>query len=209
MRLILAIICLVSMAFCPDRDTERQKELKTLPKEVKQVILVQNHRLSLWNRTDGKGDVWEKAFEVECQYGKNGLKADRHEGDGTTPIGLFKVLYAFGNAPDPGSALPYKPITKTSYWSGEKEDYNTWVEVEPGTRDMSHSEHLSRYKVCYKYSMAIDFNTNPVVYGKGSAIFIHVQYPGDETTIGCVTVSEEYMLRLLKECGEGTYLWVK
>ncbi|MBQ2483438.1 MAG: hypothetical protein II511_06980, partial [Bacteroidales bacterium] len=138
------------------------KDLNTLPKEVKQVILVQDHRLSLWNRT---AESWDMAFEVPCHYGKNGLNADRHDGDGTTPIGLFKVTLVFGNAPDPGSAMPYRRITPTSWWSGEKEDYNTWVEVEPGTRDMSRSEHLYRFKISYKYAMAIDFNTNPEVWG--------------------------------------------
>lgn len=213
MRLIFAVICLVAMSFCQDKDTERLKELKTLPKDVKQVILVQDYKLSLWNRKDCKEGKeccgWEKAFEAPCYYGRNGLNADRHDGDGTTPIGLFKVLYSFGNAPDPGSAMTYRQINKTTYWSGEKEDYNTWVEVEPGTRDMKHSEYLFRYKVSYKYAMAIDFNTNPVVYGKGFAIFIHCDYPGDDSTAGCIAIAEEYMLRLVKECKEGTYLWVK
>ena len=89
MRLIIAIICFVSMAFCPNTDTDKIKDLKTLPKEVKQVIMVQDHKLSLWNRTDLS---WEMAFEVPCHYGKNGLSADRHDGDGTTGSG--NVLHA-------------------------------------------------------------------------------------------------------------------
>ena len=195
-------------------DNKCVKDLNTLPEKVKQVILVQDHRLSLWNRVADSLNTknccgWEKAFEVPCHYGKNGLNADRHDGDGTTPIGLFKVTLVFGNAPDPGSAMPYRRITPTSWWSGEKEDYNTWVEVEPGTRDMSRSEHLYRFKISYKYAMAIDFNTNPEVWGKGFAIFIHCDYLDDVTTAGCVALEEQYMLRLVKECKEGTYLWVK
>jgi L,D-peptidoglycan transpeptidase YkuD (ErfK/YbiS/YcfS/YnhG family) len=204
MRLIIAVICFISML--SGRDNQRVKDFNTLPKEVKQVILVQDHRLSLWNRT---AESWDMAFEVPCHYGKNGLNADRHDGDGTTPIGLFKVTLVFGNAPDPGSAMPYRRITPTSWWSGEKEDYNTWVEVEPGTRDMSRSEHLYRFKISYKYAMAIDFNTNPEVWGKGFAIFIHCDYLDDVTTAGCVALEEQYMLRLVKECKEGTYLWVR
>ena len=197
------------------RDNKTVEELSTLPKEVKQVILVQDHKLSLWNRTVvedcgcDEGSGWEMAFEVPCHYGKNGLSADRRDGDGTTPIGLFKVLYCFGNAPDPGSAMTYRQIQRTSYWSGEKEDYNTWVEMEPGTREMKRSEYLFKFKISYKYAMAIDFNTNPVVWGKGFAIFIHCDYLDDQTTAGCVAIEEQYMLRLIKECKEGTYLWVK
>ena len=115
MKLIIAAICFISMMI--GRDNKTVEELSTLPKDVKQVILVQDHKLSLWNRMDvseckdgecgndessADGSGWEMAFEVPCHYGKNGLSADRHDGDGTTPIGLFKVLYCFGNAPDPG-----------------------------------------------------------------------------------------------------------
>ncbi len=212
MKLIITIICFISMLL--GADNKCVKDLNTLPEKVKQVILVQDHRLSLWNRVADSQNTknccgWEKAFEVPCHYGKNGLNADRHDGDGTTPIGLFKVTLVFGNAPDPGSAMPYRRITPTSWWSGEKEDYNTWVEVEPGTRDMSRSEHLYRFKISYKYAMAIDFNTNPEVWGKGFAIFIHCDYLDDVTTAGCVALEEQYMLRLVKECKEGTYLWVK
>lgn len=31
----------------------------------------------------------------------------------------------------------------------------------------------------------------------------------DQTTAGCVAIEEKYMLRLVKECKEGTYLWVR
>ena len=213
MKLIIAAICFMSMMI--GRDNKTVEELSTLPKEVKQVILVQDHKLSLWNRSDGEecgcDDVsgWEMAFEVPCHYGKNGLSADRHDGDGTTPIGLFKVLYCFGNAPDPGAGMTYREVQRTSYWSGEKEDYNTWVDLEPGSREMKRSEYLYKFKISYKYAMAIDFNTNPVVWGKGFAIFIHCDYLDDQTTAGCVAIEEKYMLRLVKECKEGTYLWVR
>lgn len=213
MKLIIAAICFMSMMI--GRDNKTVEELSTLPKEVKQVILVQDHKLSLWNRTnvedcgcdDSSG--WKMAFEVPCHYGKNGLSADRHDGDGTTPIGLFKVLYCFGNAPDPGAGMTYREVQRTSYWSGEKEDYNTWVDLEPGSREMKRSEYLYKFKISYKYAMAIDFNTNPVVWGKGFAIFIHCDYLDDQTTAGCVAIEEKYMLRLVKECKEGTYLWVR
>lgn len=204
MKLIIAAICFMSMMI--GRDNKTVEELSSLPKEVKQVILVQDHKLSLWNRTDFN---WEMAFEVPCHYGKNGLSADRHDGDGTTPIGLFKVLYCFGNAPDPGAGMTYREVQRTSYWSGEKEDYNTWVDLEPGSREMKRSEYLYKFKISYKYAMAIDFNTNPVVWGKGFAIFIHCDYLDDQTTAGCVAIEEKYMLRLVKECKEGTYLWVR
>ena len=48
MKLFIAAICFMSMMI--GRDNKTVEELSTLPKEVKQVILVQDHKLSLWNR---------------------------------------------------------------------------------------------------------------------------------------------------------------
>ena len=64
------------------------------------------------------------------------------------------------------------------------------------------SEYLFRYKTSYKYSMAIDFNTNPVVYGKGSAIFLHCQTK-NKFTAGCVAIPEEAMITVMKNVKAG------
>ena len=32
----------------------------------------------------------------------NGFSANRREGDGTTPVGIFGFVYGFGSRPDPG-----------------------------------------------------------------------------------------------------------
>jgi len=167
-----------------------------------QIILVEDHTLSLWNRTaEGK---WEMVLATYCGYGRNGMSLNRHEGDKTTPIGAFPLTVAFGIADDPGSAMPYRKVTANSYWSGEKQDYNTWVEVEPGTRRMPNSEHLITYTVPYQYCFAIGFNIDPVVVGKGSAIFLHCKSEDHWYTAGCVSVPQDVMVELLRRCHMGT-----
>lgn len=163
-----------------------------------QIILVVDHTLSLWNKVDG---TWYEDFETYCGYGRNGLNLDRHEGDGTTPIGAFPILYAFGKGENPGTAMTYKKITPNSYLSGESSSYNTWVE----SPYKIEGEHLNDYYQ-YEYAMNIGFNINPTVFGKGAAIFLHCKSMGNWTTSGCVSIPENYMLDLLRKSHDGEYI---
>ena len=43
---------------------------------------------------------------TDGHVGKNGVTADKREGDGKMPKGLFTLTTAFGIQPDPGSGLP-------------------------------------------------------------------------------------------------------
>ena len=164
-----------------------------------QILLVVDHNFSLWNKT-AEG-WWRRDMEVYCGYGRNGLNANRHAGDKTTPIGSFPMLYAFGKADNPGTAMTYRKITPYSYLSSEYATYNTWQE---SARGMS-GEHLIDYYQ-YKYAMNIGFNINPVVYGKGAAIFLHCKSYDRWWTSGCVSLLEQDMLEVLRLSHDGEYM---
>ena len=166
-----------------------------------QIILVVDHNLSFWEK-DEDGS-WNRKISVYCGYGSNGLSDDRTEGDRTTPIGAFPILHGFGTAENPGSSLQYKKITGNSYWSGERSTYNQWVE---SPRRIS-GEHLIDYYQ-YKYAMAIGFNRDPVVYKKGSAIFLHCKSYDHWSTAGCVSVEEPVMKQLLQMSHNGVYILI-
>lgn len=164
-----------------------------------QIILVVDHNFSLWNKT-AEG-WWRRDFEAYCGYGRNGLNANRHAGDKTTPIGSFPMLYAFGKADNPGTTMEYRKITPYSYLSSEYSTYNQWVE---STRGMS-GEHLTDYYQ-YKYAMNIGFNINPTVYGKGAAIFLHCKSYDRWWTAGCVSLVESDMVEVLRLSHSGEYM---
>ena len=49
------------------------------------------------------GDRWRLVRgPVPARIGSNGFSANRREGDGTTPVGIFGFVYGFGSRPDPG-----------------------------------------------------------------------------------------------------------
>lgn len=165
-----------------------------------QIITVADHSISLWNKNaDG---TWAESLSAYCGYGRNGLAEERKEGDGTTPIGSFPLLFAFGKAQNPGTAMTWRSITPNSYWSGVRNStYNTWVESP--TRITG--EHLTDYPQ-YKYACAIGFNTSPTVIGKGSAIFLHCKSANRWSTAGCVSVEESEMVALLRQLRDGAYI---
>ena len=184
----------------PSVSTENQKDERIsaalsasqVGKKEEQILLLLDHKLSLWDKKEGQ---YVKLKEWECGYGRNGLKAAeiRKEGDGTTPKGAFPISFAFGFAEKENTKLPYRQIKKNSVWSDEKGSYNQWVE---SNRYVS-GEQLWNYKICYEKALAIGFNQDPVVYGRGSAIFLHIKAPDTWESSGCVTVEKSSMEELL------------
>ena len=168
-------------------------------KKTNTIILVVDHRISVWYKK-GYG-VWERKVTGYCGYGRNGLSLDRTAGDGTTPIGSFPIIYAFGNDDDPGTPMKYRKTTPYSYLSIERDTYNQWVE----SRSYVRGEHLQSYGSVYKHALWIGYNVNPTTYGKGSAIFLH--YKGKTwKTAGCVSVNPKVMMRIMKLARNGTQI---
>ena len=181
-----------SLAYLVDRTAAAGK--------TNQIIVVVDHNLTLWERTGGS---WSKTLDVYAGYGYNGLKANRTEGDGTTPIGSFPLLYAFGRDANPGTSMEYRKITSNSYFSSASNStYNTWVESSSPVT----GEHLIDYaNLQYRYAMVIGFNIDPVVRGKGSAIFLHCK-GSTWNTAGCVSVAQSDMLTLLDRVNNGAWI---
>ena len=138
---------------------------------------------------------------VAARVGRNGVKRNRREGDGTTPMGTMAITGGFGLTAGPMTVLPYRRVKNGDCWISEAADtsYNTWVRR---ARCAAPNEDLYRIAVAGAYELALttDYNTSPIVVGKGSAIFIHA-HSYDATgktkpTSGCVSVSRAVMKRL-------------
>ena len=163
-----------------------------------QLIIVQasGNEAQLWAYGQGEGGGWEPFLEeISGHVGKNGVTSAKTEGDRCTPAGLYGLSLAFGVEADPGALLPYRQVSAESYWVDDpaSQFYNQWVE---GTaeQDWSSAEHLADYPEQYAYAALIDYNTDPVTAGAGSAIFLHC---GSRTTAGCVSIPRETMVELL------------
>jgi len=140
------------------------------------------------------GDRWRLVRgPMPGRIGYNGFSANRHEGDGTTPAGIFGFVYGFGSQPNPGMhGFAYRRLRPSSCWSGMRADYNRWV-----TRPCIYGESLwKNRRVAYRYAAVIDFNYRRPVYKKGSGIFLHQQTGGP--TAGCVSLRPKGLVAVLR-----------
>ena len=138
---------------------------------------------------------WNEYHETYGVVGKNGVSAESREGDYRTPKGLFPLGFAFGTDTMEGLAIEYRKTNSRCYWvdDPESEFYNQWVESDQIR--WNSAEHLADYPTAYHYSVAINYNMNPVVPGAGSAIFLHCKT--NSYTAGCVAIPEKEMLIVL------------
>lgn len=139
-------------------------------------------------------DYWKSSFESSGTLGKNGVTGNKQEGDKSTPQGLYSLGFAFGMETIE-TKIEYHVINENCYWVDDPQSnyYNQWVET--SIPSWNSAEHLMDYKDSYKYAVSINYNTNPVVQGAGSAIFLHCAV--GTYTAGCVAVPEDDMYEIL------------
>jgi L,D-peptidoglycan transpeptidase YkuD (ErfK/YbiS/YcfS/YnhG family) len=133
--------------------------------------------------------------------GLNGLSAHHHEGDDTTPLGLFGFQSTmYGVQPNPGVAFAYHHLVCGDWWDEQPSStlYNHFVHVPCGTKPDfgGGSEALWETVPSYDYFAVIAYNRHPIVPGKGSAIFLHVS--DGSPTAGCVSFPVGDLLRVLR-----------
>jgi L,D-peptidoglycan transpeptidase YkuD (ErfK/YbiS/YcfS/YnhG family) len=155
--------------------------------------------LRLWRR---QGGCWAPAAGPWQAYvGYAGVSDHHVEGDNTTPAGAFGIgPLMYGVAPDPGVHYPYHRVVCGDWWDEDSSSstYNTFQHVPCGTRPPfgGGSEALWESVTGYAHLALIEYNTGPVVPGRGSAIFIHdnIGHP----TNGCVSLPPDELVRLLR-----------
>lgn len=135
---------------------------------------------------------------VRAALGHGGVRADKQEGDGATPIGalaLRRVLYRADRGPPPECALPIEPLAPDDGWCDDPghADYNRMVRLPHAAR----CEALWRADEIYDLVGVLGWNDAPVVRGRGSAIFLHVARPGYPPTEGCVALAPADLRRVL------------
>lgn len=145
-----------------------------------------------------QNNSWVKsAIESEEGFvGNMGVSIEASESSSYTPKGLYSLGTAFGIMPNPGTSMDYFNVTEDDYWVDDPNSqyYNQHVKGTENS-DWSSAEHLIDSDPNYNYAVFIEYNTQPVVPGKGSAFFMHV---GNMATSGCVAVSEGKMVETLK-----------
>ena len=143
------------------------------------------------------GFLTSENLKFKCSIGYNGVSNKKREGDGCTPIGHFKIIKILYR-PDKINvcefALDSEVIKKLDGWCDDVNSnlYNQKIEF---PFNLS-AEHLYRNDDLYDIVCIIDYNLNPIIKGKGSAIFLHVASDDYSPTQGCVAIKKDELLQI-------------
>jgi L,D-peptidoglycan transpeptidase YkuD (ErfK/YbiS/YcfS/YnhG family) len=147
-----------------------------------------------------------------ARVGRNGLSANHREGDGTTPTGTFAIgPVVYGIDPDPGLSRRYHRLVCGDWWDEDARSptYNTFRHVACGQVPPfgGGSEALWRITPAYRLFAVIQYNAAPVVPGRGSAIFLHVDT--GHPTNGCVSLPRTELRSLLVKLRAGATISIQ
>jgi L,D-peptidoglycan transpeptidase YkuD (ErfK/YbiS/YcfS/YnhG family) len=198
MALAVHVVAAALAAACPS--------YPSVPPATAQLITVSATRLHTtsatlrtWRRD---GSCWSPvAGPYTARVGWNGLRVNRHEGDGTTPIGSFPILRRmYGNEPNPGVSFGYTRLRCGDWWVEDPRSpaYNTFRRIGCGVKPPFKvtTPDMSKSPRAYAYLAVIGFNSSPVVPGRGSGIFLHVEV--HSSTNGCVSLPRAQLLNVLR-----------
>ena len=140
-----------------------------------------------------------KNSKFRCSLGINGIKNKKKEGDGITPKGIFKlkkIYYRKDKVKNIVTKVKKIKITKNMGWCDDPKSkfYNKLIRL---PSKFGH-EKLYRKDDIYNLIIILDYNMNPVIKNKGSAIFIHLAKKNYKATQGCVGLKQNDLIKLIK-----------
>jgi L,D-peptidoglycan transpeptidase YkuD (ErfK/YbiS/YcfS/YnhG family) len=142
---------------------------------------------------------------IPVALGRGGIRANKREGDGGTPRGIFHSLRLWWRADRdkrPRTLLPVRAIASEDAWCEDPNNrhYNRPVRLQRG----SSGDRLRREDHLYDFIVEIDHNVRPRIAGRGSAVFLHLARENFGPTAGCVSMPKSAMLHLLQRLGPRT-----
>src|SRR5437667_1205938 len=148
--------------------------------------------------------------ETRAACGRGGVRADKREGDGASPEGIFSLLHGYYRADRiarPASGLAMTALQPDDGWVDDPADpnYNRPVKL---PYPAGHEEMWLKNGL-YDLVVVIGYNTDPVVPGRGSAIFLHVARPNFSPTAGCIAIERQVLAGLLGLLGPGSAITIR
>ncbi len=146
---------------------------------------------------------------IAVNLGKNGLgwgigegelshkKGDvlKYEGDKKAPSGIFKLSAIFGYEKSLKVDMPYKYASKNLICvdDSNSKDYNKIIVAQGDEKSF---EHMKRKDRLYKYGIVVAHNKN-AMKKRGSCIFMHIQRGEGIPTVGCTSMSENNLKKII------------
>jgi len=151
------------------------------------------------------GHLTFKNLKFQCALGKAGIGKKNSEGDSITPRGIFKlvkVLYRADKIKNLTTSLKKIRIKKDMGWCDDPKSkfYNKLIRLPSNFR----YEKLYRSDRLYDLVVVLNYNLNPIIKNRGSAIFIHVAKKSFKKTEGCIALKKKNLINLLSVIKKNT-----
>ena len=157
-----------------------------------------------------KKNLVYKNYKAKCAIGKRGIGYKKKEGDLITPKGKYRIkyiLYRKDRIKRNHSKIKKIIIKKNMGWCDDSlsKYYNKLIKTPCGYN----YEKLYKKDNIYDIILVLNYNMNPVVKYKGSAIFIHVAKENYKKTEGCVAIKKVHLLKIIKELKNNTKIKIE
>ena len=151
------------------------------------------------------GYLQYKNLKFRCALGKAGIKKKEKEGDNVTPKGIFKITsmyYRPDKIKNIITAVKKIKIKKNIGWCDDPNShfYNQQISL---PNKFGH-EKLYRNDSLYDLILVLNYNVNPIIKNKGSAIFIHVAKKNYKKTKGCIALKKKHLIELISKIKKNT-----
>jgi len=151
-----------------------------------------------------------KNYKLRCSIGKSGITSFKKEGDLATPRGMFNLgllYYRKDRIKSLKSKIKKRVIKKNMGWCNDSksEKYNQEIYFPFKYK----AEKLYRKDRNYDIFINIKYNHNPIIKGKGSAIFLHLANNKYKPTRGCIAIQKKDFIKILPLINKNTKILIK
>ena len=148
-------------------------------------------------------------YKAKCSIGKRGIGIKKKEGDLITPKGKYKIKYIMYRKDRVKIQSKIKKIIikKEMGWCDDPNSrhYNKIVKLPSSHKH----EKLYKKENIYDIIIVLNYNMDPIVKNKGSAIFIHVAKKNYKKTEGCIAVKKAHLIKIAKNLKKKTMVLIE
>tara|TARA_B100000963_G_C22349278_1_gene546524 strand:+ start:84 stop:608 length:525 start_codon:yes stop_codon:yes gene_type:complete len=153
-----------------------------------------------------------------CQLGKNGKVPiyRKREGDKCSPIGKFTIRSIFLRRDKTLNISCRKSLKNKIFYIRENhgwcddiksKKYNKLINIIPNFA-YSH-EKLFRGDDVYDIILELNYNQNPTIRNKGSAIFVHCSFNDLRNTNGCIAINKNNLKFIINNLQKRNYIYIR
>jgi L,D-peptidoglycan transpeptidase YkuD (ErfK/YbiS/YcfS/YnhG family) len=146
-----------------------------------------------------------KNVKYRCALGKGGVNKKIREGDNITPKGIFritKIYYRSDKIKSIKTNINKIKIIKNMGWCDDP--ISRFYNQEVLLPNKFGYEKLYRKDNLYDLIAVLNYNSNPIIKNKGSAIFIHIAKKSYKKTKGCIALKKKDLIEIITQIKKNT-----